>query len=208
MEVLCIESTKRLIKGEKYIVDNIYNDYGRVTIILSDFTNYYLANRFTKLDGSEITKDDVYSHYKYISFDEVKIGDNLMCLTNRFKKLKKGNYYKVIDKKYDRFYAEMIKFENMKTFVVYGCRLFTILPLSEMRNIKINSLLNDPPNLIDDECDLLIKSICRSVNDPYRHSLSIINWAVDKYNNGKFTNIDYDNILDMTLKDVINKIDN
>ena len=60
MEVICNESTKRLIKGIKYKVDIISNDYGIIKIKLWDYTNYYLGNKFTKLDGSEITKEDIY----------------------------------------------------------------------------------------------------------------------------------------------------
>lgn len=145
MEVLCNRSTKNVIKGKKYKVDFIdfSHNYGCLIIILSDFDFPFLVSNFSKLDSTEITINDEYKRYKYTDFSEVKIGDYIICRVNNFKTIKRGNYYRVENKKINNFGYVSIKFENIERWFSYSYYNFPSILLGEIRNTKINSLIYD-----------------------------------------------------------------
>ena len=78
-----------------------------------DFDFPFLVSNFSKLDSTEITINDEYKRYKYTDFSEDKIGDYIICRVNNFKTIKRGNYYRVENKKINIFGYVSIKFENI-----------------------------------------------------------------------------------------------
>jgi hypothetical protein len=162
MIVVCKRPTKRLVKGVRYEVDNLWNDgssqrwlEGKVSI--KDIGRFSVTN-FVDENGNELPKTKIVKPIEPVrrmTFAELKEGDILVCTSDNFKTLLKGGMYR-IEKLYSvttqktgwnggsyTHTEEHIKFEGVKRKLKFNSWNFRTLNAEESREISLNTLLND-----------------------------------------------------------------
>lgn len=219
MRVICLKNSKRLIKGCTYTIDymfnNTHNRYNNGYLGLEEITGSHSVNNFTDMNGNPLpnidtTKDRV--NYKL----DVKSGDILECIVDRYKTLLKGGYYKIesIDK------HKSVKFVGLSRKILINYWNFRKLSTSEVRDLQLNDLLkNIKPNIVQtskiDKLKLsgksdiiLMETLSKSILDVNRHYYSILEWGIQK-NSGsyKIKKEDYNKLLDMKLSDILKLIE-
>lgn len=168
MIVICKKATKKLVKGLRYEVINLYNDgknqkwvEGKVEI--KGFGRFVVDN-FTDIDGNPLPKTNILTPrlaIKFLEFQDLKSGDILVCTSDSYKMLAKGGMYrieKLIEKsKSYRNYSgtlststeKHIKFEGIKRTLKFSSWRFRKLSSEESREIQLSSLLSgEKPNII------------------------------------------------------------
>lgn len=210
MIIICKKPTKKLVKGVRYEVLNLYNDGKNQKWIESKVEikglGRYSVNNFTDIDGKPLPNINIITprttHQK-IDFSELKKGDILVCTTDYFKTLSKDSMYRIErlieDKKTYKGYSgstytsieKSIKFEGIKRSIKFSIWKFRKLTVEESREIQLSSLLSGKnPNIITSsnrKIDLvlnkekeLISILCKSILDQNRHHLSVLDWAIQK----------------------------
>jgi hypothetical protein len=237
MIVVCKKGSKKLIKGHQYKAVNIWNDgtsyrylEGKLKI---EKLGMYSVSNFTTIDGKEIPKikiDKIKNQVQEYKFSDLKVGDILVCQTNNLSLFAKGHKYKISElssketeyisyngKKYKN-YINKIKFVGINRFINFNYFYFRKLNDDEKRDISLNSLLeNKEPDYIKtktrkidlvDNKDLVLMSILsKSILDVNRHHLSIVEWGCKKINRYGIKIDDYEDLLNMKLKDILKKIE-
>jgi hypothetical protein len=162
MIVVCKRPTKRLIKGVRYEVENLWNDgtsqrwvEGRVGI--KDVGKFCVAN-FVDENGNELPKIKIVKPLAPIQrmvFSDLKEGDILVCTSDNYKTLLKGGMYRIeklhsvsIQKtgwnNMPHTYTEQhIKFEGVTRKLKFNTWTFRQLNSEESREISLNTLLHD-----------------------------------------------------------------
>ena len=162
MNVICKRGTKRLIKGHRYTIKNLWNDgsnrgwlEGRLEI---EGIGKFVVNGFTDTDGNDIPKWNIIApvvESKRIEFTDLKVGDILICDHDRYKTMIKGAYYrieKLESVEYERlsysghsrkYTDNYIRFEGVKRRLIYNAWLFRGLSNDELREINLNRVLNN-----------------------------------------------------------------
>lgn len=238
MVIICKKATKRLVKGLRYDVLNLYNDgsnqrwiEGKVEI--KEIGRYTVEN-FTDINGNPLPKINIITPrtvFKNFTFDELKEGEILVCITDYYKTLSKNSMYrisKLIEKKieYTTFNGtkhqrseKSIKFEGIKRSIKFSNWKFRKLTSEETREIQLSSLLSgEKPNVITSsdvrKIDLVLNKdkelmsiLSKSILDSNRHHLSILDWAIQKTGtNYSINKDDYQHLLNLPLKDILDKI--
>lgn len=237
MIVICKKGTKKLVKGLRYEVRNLWNNgqnqrWLEGKIELKEVSGRFSVNNFTDTNGNalsntnQITSTPRVSH-EYIKFEDIKEGDILVCKVDSYKTMVKNGMYKV--EKLDTFKfirgtynytEEYVKFEGIKRKLRFNSWRFRKLTAEESREIQLGSLLEGKdPNIIKttDICKIetvdnkeraLMEILSKSILDPNRHHLSILEWACKKSGeNMKIKVEDYQSLLTMSLKDILDKIE-
>jgi len=236
MIVICKKSTKKLVKGAKYNVIGLWNDGSSAyngMVAISNFGTYTVDN-FTTIDGKPLPKILIKPPltYKEFKFSDLKKGDILVCVNNNYRTLIKDGKY-VIDEltEVTSTYlgwngaacsrsVKTIKFEGIKRHYTFNEWAFRKLTTLETREMSLCSVLNneeldviktDKINKFDfiDNKDLeLIKILSKSILDPNRHELSIIDWACQMSSNGiGITPDNYNMLMNMTLQEILDLIE-
>ena len=231
MIVICKKETKRIVKGARYEVDTIRLRGGRFFISIKGIGSYIIDN-FTTTDGNPVPKVAFAPirqpiEYLKVKFEDLKIGDILVCITDRYKNLIKGRMYKISDAKSinkDRIsYSgtilkhsdNSIKFEGSNRFLKFNSWSFRSLDREEARGISLNSILSEEVSfavdssirkidLVDNKDVELIKVLSKAIVDQSRHHLDVIGWACEK--SAGYLGIersDYDKFLNMPLKQIL-----
>ncbi len=237
MIVICKIGTKKLVKGNRYNALSIWNDgttYGSLEgkLRIEGIGSYSIRN-FTDIDGKPIPKIKIVTPFvpiNRINFEELKVGDILICKTDRFSIFAKDCKYQieeliVKEREYTNYTGQKAKYQIKKVRfaginrpIKYNNWYFRKLEDAERRNISLDSILTGKePDIIKDKVkkidlvenkDLVLMSILsKSIIDPNRHYLSIIEWACQKLNNYGVEMPDYDKLLEMPLKEILKKIE-
>jgi hypothetical protein len=224
IKVLCVRSNKKLLKGQLYDCNYIDTTFHRWNNTVSNRrTNLvglvgfgsYSTSGFRMEDGSPIPMDYLYDKRpKYTSpyEQDINVGDWVICNTNSFKSLIKGQKYQVeevIKAKGDVRWnnKHKIKLKGSKRFVDFGWN-FKIVPKDESREIALNAIFGEnvlagEVGKIDDKELILVKALAKSILDPNRHRLSIVEWAIEKYGKCGITQDDFKNLLNKKLKSIL-----
>jgi len=193
------------------------------------------CKNFTDANGNDLPKIDILSKREVIDrpkFEHLKAGDILVCTSDEYKTLIKDAMYKIEkvesiskDRKYSIqkiVYTEnFIKFEGIERRLKWSSWRFRRLTPDESREMSLNSILNEGGDNIIKTSKLrkidhspnklltLMQILSKSVIDPNRHQLSVVDWACKKIGvNLSINNTDYSELLEMPLKDILQKIDN
>ncbi len=168
MIVICKRATKKLVKGVRYEVQNLYNDGKNQRWIESKVEikgiGRYIVDNFTDIDGNPLPKINIITprdQKKSLTFEELKEGDILVCTTDSYKTLAKDGMYKVSKltqkrstrKSYNQStYTQVdksIQFEGIKRSIKFSSWKFRKLSSEEAREMQLSSILNgDKPNII------------------------------------------------------------
>ena len=195
----------------------------------------YSINNFTDIDGKPLPKIVINikpPNNESLDFKDVKKGDILVCKNDQYKTLIKGGKY-IIDElnenpsiyinwngvKCSRI-VKTIKFEGIKRHFSFNGWAFRKLTKSETREMSLGSVLNNEEldiiktgkvnkfDFIDNKELELIKILSKSILDPNRHQLSIIDWACQmSSNNIGITPNNYNMFMNMTLKEILELIE-
>lgn len=162
MIIVCKRPTKRLVKGVRYEVENLWNDgssqrwlEGKVSI--KGIGRFSVGN-FVDENGNEVPKTKIVKPLAPIQrmvFSDLKEGDILVCTSDNYKTLLKGGMYRieklhsVVTQKNGwngNVYThteEQIKFEGVKRKLKFNTWTFRRLNAEESREISLNTLLHD-----------------------------------------------------------------
>jgi hypothetical protein len=237
MIVICKRETKRLVKGVRYEVQNLWNGgtnqrwlEGKVEI---KGIGRFVVNNFTDINGNDLPKTNLINpapqrSVNTLNFEEIKEGDILICLSDSYKTLIKNGMYKVeskesIDKVYGSWRGSdnYLKLSGVNRRLKFSPWRFRALNPEESREISLKSLLdNEDPDIITstkfrkidmvvDKEKELIKILSKSILDENKHHLSILQWACRK--SGGYMGVnedDYKSILDLKVSDIIKILEN
>lgn len=237
MIVVCKKGTKKLVKGLRYEVKNLWNNgqnqkwiEGKVE--LKEVTGRFSINNFTDTNGNQLpnvnhtTRTATVTHNNP-RFQDLKKGDILVCKVDSYKTMVKYGMYKIENLEtytYNRgswtYNEDYIKFEGIKRKLRFNSWRFRKLTADETREIQLGSLLEGKyPNIIkttdiikidtvDNKEKVLMEFLSKSILDPNRHHLSILDWTCQKSGeNMGLKREDYESILTMSLKDILDKIE-
>jgi hypothetical protein len=237
MKVICKTNNSKLIKDQVYETSVIRNKSKYRGILYIDNLGWYSVNSFTDTSGNPIPKIDIINKNilkrEKLDFNSFEEGDILVCVTNRMKILSYNCMYQVEEKSSKKkeytdrngFKKEKVenyvKFKgiNRKFIINNWCYNFRILNQAEKRELVTSKLLNEKTNVLHKQIrkidtvvnknEELLKQIAKSLLDEKRHNLSIIQWAIEK--TGKLYSLkeeDFKDLLELPLKEILNKIEN
>jgi hypothetical protein len=234
MIIVCKKDTKKLVKGLRYEVMNLWNDgsnqrwlEGKVEL---KGLGRYVINNFTDIDGKPLPKINIITPYKRwdaIKFEDLKKGDILVCITDQYTTLAKDQFYQIenLTEKntmvgsWNRI-ERTIKFVGIKRTLKFSSWRFRKLSTEEVREMSLSNLFGEKSSqvitsqierkidLVADKDKLLLQMISAAIVDPNRHGLSILEWTIRKTGNKYgLKQSDFNTILETPLKDLLKKFD-
>ncbi len=234
MIVISKKDTKRLIKGVRYEVQNLWNDgtnqrwmEGKVEI---KGIGRFSINNFSDTNGNDLPKINVISpsnlnNYTKIKFEDINKGDILVCTSDCYKTMIKGGMYKIEDKIIVTRYVmsfksdeKYIKFSGIKRKLKFNSWNFRNLTPEESREISLKSILDGQEAevittskirkidmVVSKELELF-RILCKSILDDNRHHLSVLDWAIKKSGSDMSVNKeDYEPIMNLTISQILEK---
>lgn len=227
MKLLCIRSNKKLLKGNLYECDyvdtTLYSWNGSTSNRRNNSVNVVGFGRYSSVgfrmeDGSSIPLDYKYDKRpKYVQpyLQDVNVGDWVICKSNSYKTLIQGQRYQV--EEVIKAQGEVrwnnkhkIKLKGSKRFIDLGYN-FTLVPKDESRDITLNAIfgenvLNGEVGKVDNIDNILVTMLAKSILDPNRHNLTIIEWAIEKYGKCGIKESDFKTLLNKKLKTILDNI--
>lgn len=195
----------------------------------------YVVTNFTDINGNPLPKSDIIptpTTYNKLEFSEIKKGDIIVCISDNYKTLVKNGMYRIdeiVEKSRQRkgwnnvvhtSHDRTIKFEGIQRRLKFSSWRFRKLTPQESREVSLGSLLDGEEVKIIKTKDIrkidmvlnkdleLLKNLSKSIIDEGRHHLSIIDWACYKTGNVMGITIDdYESLMNMTLKDILSKVE-
>jgi len=233
MIVIAKKSTGKLIGGYRYEVNSLKNSgrnqWGEGTVTLKDIGTFNV-NHFTDTNGNPVDKIDILNYRKDFKFEELKKGDILVCERNQYKGLIPGNMYKIVElkttSKNEKDWqgkprvrvTNFIKLEGHR-FIQFNPWCFRKLNANEIREISLSEVLDNEVfdysvdtsvrviDTVKDKDLELMKILSKSIIDSKRHHLGVVDWACSKINHRMdIKSKDFDDLLNMSLKDILQKI--
>jgi hypothetical protein len=234
MIVISTKNSKRLVKGGKYEVLSLFNNgsnnrYVEGTVYIKNLGRFSVET-FTDTLGNVLPKINISpTQVTPLKFDDLKKGDIIVCISDNYKTLMKEGFYRIeelekIIKSVGYFGYQkkecFIKLEGISRKLLFSSWNFRKLNTDELREINLNQLLNNQSinliktknikkiDLIPNKNEFLLKSIAKSICDPKRNNLSIIDWSCQKVDDKMgLTSQDFELIMSMTLKEILNLLD-
>lgn len=239
MIAICKKGTKRLVKGVRYKILNLWNDgtnqkWREGKLQIEDIGTFSVDN-FTDDNGKPLQNINIIAPLaplNRLEFDKLKEGDIIVCETDNYKTLANGVMYKIdklIEKTEQRktwnnqtftYKEQKIKFVGINRTLKFNSCGFRNLTSNESREISLNKILHDKEAEVMTTSDIrkidlctdknleLMKVLSRSIIDPNRHHLSIVEWACVKIGDKLRVDVsDYESLMNMTLKDIIATIE-
>lgn len=197
----------------------------------------YSVSSFTDSSGNPIANIDYKSTtipiHSVLKYEDISEGEVLICTSDRYKTLAKDRMYRVeklqkIESQKKGFSGNTwthteykIKFEGVTRTIKFNGWSFRKLTSEESREISLNTILhNKQPDIIKTskirKIDLvqnkektLMEFLSMTLLDRNRHHLSVVDWTCAKTGE-KFgiTPEDFNTLLEMPLKDILEKINN
>ena len=238
MNVICKKSTSKLIKGATYEVDLLLNNgtnpswqEGRIRV--KGVTGFFTVNNFTSMDGSEVQKVNLGTQVvrEFLKFDDLKVGDILICTSDHYKTLLKNGYYKIerldnVDRPSNWGHStyvhkeQKIKLQGVKRTLKFNSWCFRKMSVQELRDSNLNEILNNESlkvisspisrkfDYLENQEQALVESLCFSILDKNRHKLSIVDWTCEKLGNKLgLKPDDFSKLLEMPLKDILKYVE-
>ena len=170
MIVICKKGTKKMVKGLRYEVLNLWNDgtcarwqEGKIEIL--GFGRFVVGN-FTDTDGKPLPKIKIVNtlpRAKNLEFNDLSKGDILVCKSDHYKTIAKDAMYKIESLK-EVVTAKMgwnkqpynhtertIKLEGIPRSMKFNSWVFRKLTPEESREINLNKILhNEDAKIITD----------------------------------------------------------
>lgn len=235
MIVIAKKGTRKIVKGARYEVQRLYNSQGlmgKTGRIYIKGVGGYIVTNFTDTNGNPLPFIDwngmASQAEKALTFEDLKIGDILVCKSDRYTTLMQNSKYRIADLKIvtkervgyqGRKYTttdKRIKFEGCNRHFDFSSWKFRKLGINESRELQLSSVLGDETQSysvdttarkidnFDNKNAELIKALAKSIIDGYRHELDVIDWACQKSAvRLKLTKDDYKHLLKMPLKDIL-----
>ncbi len=239
MITVCKKGTKRLVKGVRYEILNLWNDgtnqkwrEGKLQI---EGVGTFSVTNFTDDNGKPLPNINIIAPIaplNRLEFDKLKEGDIIVCETDNYKTLASGVMYK-IDKLIEKteqkktwnnqtfnYKEQKIKFVGINRTFKFNSWGFRNLTPTETREISLNKILHNQDVEVMKTSDIrkielcsnknleLMKVLSRSIIDPNRHHLSIVEWGCVKIGDKlRLESSDYDSIINMSLKDILASIE-
>ena len=238
MNIICKKPTSRLIKGATYEVELLYNNgknntwqEGRVRV--KGISGFFTVKNFTSIDGTPVQKVNVGSPVvrDIVKFEDLKIGDILICVSDNYKTLIRNGYYKI--ERLDNADKPVIygtntyihkeqkmKLQGVKRTLKFNSWCFRKMSTQELREANLNELLNNQPlkvisepikrkiDHLENKEEALVEALCLSILDRNRHKLSIVDWTCEKVGTKLGLNQkDFDGLLEMSLKDILEYVE-
>ena len=163
MIVISKVANKKLLKGHRYEVQNLWNAgnnqrwvEGKVQLV--GFSSRYSVDSFTDSSGNPLPNSNYASTVRpperFIKFEDCKEGEILVCNSDHYKTIAKGSMYKI--EKLDKVETEVsgwggnkwirkdesVKFEGIKRKLKFNGWAFRKLTPEETREISLGSILN------------------------------------------------------------------
>jgi hypothetical protein len=195
----------------------------------------FVVDNFTDTNGNPLPKINIIvprSPIRNLEFSDLTKGDILVCTSDNYKTLGKGCMYQIEElitktsqkvgwnKQPYTHTEQSIKFVGIPRTLKFSYWRFRKLSPQEAREISLNSVLHGEEPAIVKSKDIrkielvtnkeleLMGMLSKSIIDPNRHHLSIVDWACQKSGtNLGITPDDYATILNMPLKDILEKIE-
>lgn len=226
MKVLCVRSNKKLLKGLTYDCDYIntglitHGTWSRRqnTINIVGFGSYSTTG-FRFEDGTKIPIDYSYgkinrgySSYSSKDYDDINIGDWVICNSESFKTMIKGQKYQVEDVR--KAEGEIrwnnrhkIKLKGSSRFVDFGYK-FKKVPKEVSRDLVLKGLFDEDVvsgkvGEVEDLDRFLMEILAKSILDKNRHHLDVIDWAINKYGKAGIQRDNFKNLLNKKLKAIL-----
>lgn len=174
MIVISKVANKKLLKGHRYEVQNLWNAgnnqrwvEGKIQLV---GFGRYSVDSFTDSSGNPIAKVNYTSTQpqveRFIKYEDCKEGEILVCNSDHYKTLAKGSMYKI--EKLEKTESEKnvwggrswthtettIKFEGIKRKLKFNGWAFRKLTTEESRNISLGSILTGEEPLIVKTTDI------------------------------------------------------
>lgn len=224
MIVISLKSNTKLIKGHEYIANsfdntnsmNWYSGY----ISIKGFGRYKCED-FTDTSGNplpQINYTNPSNTIQQFNVRNLKVGDIIVCNTNKYKYLVKEGKYKISHINFKTQYTTKIKLQGYNTWLNWSNGYFRKLSLQESRDIAISQIFDQPENFnvefirkFDKEKNktkILLETIAKSIIDPYRHHLDIIEWGIHKEKYQQLTREDFSEMLQKPLGEILELYEN
>lgn len=211
MILVAKKSTKRIIKGLRYEAESIHNNQPNQTgsVYIKD-TGWFSVNTFTDTDGNPVPKVHTNGHVvTMLEASELNVGDKLICTNDSFRLFDKGGSYEIeridiITGQYGN--RTKIKFKDIKRTIYFNPWSFRKMTVAELRATALNTFFNEEEEVVPEVVNkekMLMELLARSLLDRNRHHLSIVDWGITQLSNKKIEKNDYDNLLEMQLKDIL-----
>lgn len=235
MIVICKKETKRLVKGVRYEVQNLWNDGSNQRWIESKIEikgiGRFVTTNFTDTNGNELPKINIIkpiTNNHRLRYEDLKVGDIIVCISDSYKTLINNGMYKIEDKQdVERNHgswssnSNYLKLTGVKRKLKFSTWRFRALTSEEAREISLKSILDgEEPDIITstnlrkidmvtNKQKVLIEILSKSILDYNRHHLSIIDWACRKSSSTMgITSDDFTQLLDLKLSEIIQIAEN
>lgn len=238
MIVVCKKNTKKTLKDQRYEAIYLNNSGPRIGRIVIKLPNGeiagYSANSFTTINGKPLPKNQDFSNIPQVicpKFENLKVGDVIVCRFPSSKFLLKDKLYKITDlksveksrKTYSgsivSFNDNYVKFEGYDKFILFSPYRYRELSKGESRDLSLNGIFGDKVKTnvevdlrvidqLDNRDIILLKALSKSIIDNNRHNLSVIDWAckISSKSLG-VKDTDFNHLLSMPLLDVLKMIE-
>ncbi len=229
MQVISLKSNSKLLKGlvyEAYSFNNLPTTpgrYSRQSIEIKGF-GWYLCKNFTDASGNPLPQIQYTNPNKptrqIIQADpnQLRPGDIIVCNSDKFKYLVKGGKYRINDVKNPNTWSAQVKLEGYNRSIKFTNWAFRKLSTQESRDLALSQIFDQPENFsvefirkFDKEKNkskVLIQAMAKSILDPYRHQLGVIDWTIEKTKYQGFTKDDFQEILNLPLSEVLKMYEN
>lgn len=195
----------------------------------------FVVDNFTDTSGNPLPKTDIITPLQplqILKFEDLKKDDILVCISDGYKTLGKGCMYQIEllnqtssqrigwNKQPYTHVEQKIKFVGIPRTIKFNSWRFRKLTPQEAREISLNSVLHGEEPVIVKSKDIrkiemaankeleLMTALSKSIIDPNRHHLSILDWACQKSGtNLGISTEDYSSMMNMSLKDILEKIE-
>lgn len=228
MKVISKKSSKKLLKGGEYIADSFNNTtvgqrWTINRIKIKGFGNY-LCRDFTDVDGKPlpqinyVNQESVSNMVERFNCEDLKVGDIVVCNVDSYKYLLKGAKYRVSKIIESSSWNAMINLEGYGRSIRFTNWSFRRLTIQEIREIALSSIFDTPEKFSVDfvrkfekennQVKILVETIAKSIIDPYRHQLDVVDWGIAKNKTQSLKKSDFENILQLPLSEVLKMYEN
>jgi hypothetical protein len=195
----------------------------------------YDVKGFSDTNGNPLPQIDIkptFVEIPKLEFESLKKGDLIVCNSNGYKTLVPSAKYKITDLKVDkveytawngtkgvRNYPK-VKFEGVNRWFDFSYWKFRGLSTEEIREISLSQVLEgkDPEIIKTDKLRKidhvknkdkeLILYLSKAIFDSNRNNMDIIGWASKMGSKMGIERKDYDYLLNLPLKEIIEKFEN
>ncbi len=228
MKVISKKSSKKLLKGAVYTAESFNNTSTgqRWTINRIRIKGFgtYMCRDFTDENGNTlpqinyVNSEVVSKTVERFSPKDLKRGDIVVCNIDKYKYLLKGGKYRISEIIDSNNWSALIRLEGYNRQIRFNSWSFRVLNIQEVRDIALSSIFDTPEKFSvefvrkfekeNNKVKILLDTIAKSIIDPYRHNLDIVDWGIAKTKNQDLKREDFNEILNMSLNDVLKLFEN